>query len=118
MACCRIGTEHEKLAFRLSDHSRIQFDTVSRLFNELERLGGWQRIYEGGSCVGMTSADGQSVTLEPGCQVELSGATRSNLHQVVTELEDHLRKVSGVAAAGALDKATRAGVAHGCCSGL
>jgi len=42
--------------------------------------------------------DQQSVTLEPGGQLELSGAPVSNLHQTAAELESHLTQVKTLAA--------------------
>lgn len=29
--CCRIGTEHEKLGFRLADNSRISYDEIEKV---------------------------------------------------------------------------------------
>lgn len=37
--------------------------------------------------------DGQSVTLEPGGQFELSGAPLENLHQTCAEVNSHLYQV-------------------------
>lgn len=39
--------------------------------------------------------DGQSVTLEPGGQFELSGAPVATLHQTCAEVNSHLYQVSG-----------------------
>lgn len=39
--------------------------------------------------------DGQSVTLEPGGQFELSGAPVSTLHQTCAEVNSHLYQVRG-----------------------
>jgi glutamate--cysteine ligase len=40
--------------------------------------------------------DGQSVTLEPGGQFELSGAPLANLHQTCAEVHSHLYQVKTV----------------------
>jgi glutamate--cysteine ligase len=39
--------------------------------------------------------DGQSVTLEPGGQFELSGAPVATLHQTCAEVNSHLYQVGG-----------------------
>jgi glutamate--cysteine ligase len=47
-------------------------------------------------CVG-AKLDGQSVTLEPGGQFELSGAPLENLHLTCAEVHSHLYQVKTVA---------------------
>jgi glutamate--cysteine ligase len=44
-------------------------------------------------CLGV-KLDGQSVTLEPGGQFELSGAPVMTLHQTCAEVNSHLYQVS------------------------
>ena len=45
--------------------------------------------------------DGQSVTLEPGGQFELSGAPVSTLHETCAEVNQHLQQVGAVATSSA-----------------
>ena len=77
----RIGTEHEKFGFNLTDCRRMDYDKISQVFDKLESRFGWQRMKEGPLTIGV-QLDGQSVTLEPGGQFELSGAPLETLHQV------------------------------------
>ena len=51
---------------------------------------------EGASIIGVEQ-DGQSVTLEPGGQFELSGATLDTLHKTCAEVNSHLYQVGVVA---------------------
>ena len=50
---------------------------------------------EAGNIIG-AKQNGQSVTLEPGGQFELSGAPLSNLHQTCAEVHSHLYQVKTV----------------------
>ena len=50
---------------------------------------------EGNNIIGLKQ-DGQSVTLEPGGQFELSGATLESLHQTCAEVNTHLYQVRSV----------------------
>ena len=50
---------------------------------------------EGTKIIGL-QLDGQSVTLEPGGQFELSGATVESLHQTCAEVNQHLYQVRSV----------------------
>lgn len=85
----RIGTEHEKLGFNLSDNTRMDYDQIAAVFERLESRFGWEPMKEAGLTIGV-KLDGQSVTLEPGGQFELSGAPVATLHQTCAEVNSHL----------------------------
>ncbi|CAD7699360.1 unnamed protein product [Ostreobium quekettii] len=92
----RIGTEHEKLGFNTADNRRINYEQISNVLRSLERRFGWQPIMEGDNIIGV-KLDGQSVTLEPGGQFELSGAPLETLHQTCGEVNSHLYQVKAIA---------------------
>ena len=50
---------------------------------------------EGGHIIGLRQ-NGQSVTLEPGGQFELSGATVETLHETCAEVNSHLYQVRSI----------------------
>lgn len=93
-----IGTEHEKFGFRLSDRKPLDYEGPQGIRAMLEGLQafGWQPIMEGEYIIGLT-LDGQSVSLEPGGQLELSGAMLKNIHQTCDEVHSHLKQVKSVA---------------------
>ncbi len=93
----RIGTEHEKFAFRWSDYRRLPYDGpdgIGALLRGLEQFG-WDGVYEGETLIGLTKG-GASVSLEPGGQVELSGAPVETIHQTCDEVNTHLAEVKQV----------------------
>lgn len=92
----RIGTEHEKLGFRLGDRRRMDYAEVRQVFDKLESRFGWKPIKEGDLTIG-AALDGQTVTLEPGGQFELSGAPVATLHQTCAEVNSHLYQVKSIA---------------------
>jgi glutamate--cysteine ligase len=95
----RIGTEHEKFAFRLSDLKPLTYDGEDGIRELLMRLTrfGWEPVYEGENVIALTSKDGGSVSLEPAGQVELSGAAVENIHQTCDEVSSHLHQVKAIA---------------------
>ena len=99
----RIGTEHEKFGFRTNDHTPLPYAGpygIQAMLEGLMRFG-WQGKYEGDVLVGLSGtgeAGGGSVTLEPGGQLELSGAPLENIHQTCAEVNTHLNEVRAVAA--------------------
>ena len=89
-----VGVEHEKFVFDKSFNKRINFETVSKIFHFLTQFG-WKSIKEGNKIIAL-SREGQSITLEPGNQIELSGATLNSIHHICNEsykFLDELKKV-------------------------
>jgi glutamate--cysteine ligase len=93
----RIGPEMEK--FGLLERSRTPLpysgdQSVVRVLAELADRYGWtpEREHEGAPVVALQRGGG-SVTLEPGAQLELSGAQAENVHQVCAELRGHMREL-------------------------
>ena len=94
----RIGTEHEKFAFRTDDLSPVPYEGpggIRAILEGLERFG-WQPVRERGKPIALIG-DAGSITLEPGGQFELSGAALETLHQTCAEVHEHLAQVKEVA---------------------
>jgi glutamate--cysteine ligase len=92
----RIGTEHEKFVYRLSDHGAPSWDEPGGIRDLLMGLTefGWRPIVENGpngqtNIIALSGADG-NISLEPAGQFELSGAALENLHQTCAEAARHL----------------------------
>ncbi len=93
----RIGTEHEKFAFAWQDYRRLPYDGdcgIRALLEGLQRFG-WDPVREGETVIGL-KRDGASVSLEPGGQLELSGAPLENIHQTCDEVHTHLAEAETV----------------------
>ena len=92
----RIGTEHEKIGFCLNSKKPIPYvGGIQSILEGLQRFD-WDPEYEGDNVIAL-KRDGASVSLEPGGQLELSGAPLENVHQTCGEVHRHLREVREVA---------------------
>ncbi len=78
-----IGVENEKFLFDKKSNSRANYDQVKNILNFLRSFG-WKEIYEDSNIIGLNKS-GQSITLEPGNQIELAGGLCENIHQVCSE---------------------------------
>lgn len=90
-----IGTEHEKFAFTRDDLRPIPYEGergVKMLLNALAKHYDWEPVIENGNVIALTK-DKCSVSLEPGGQIELSGAPLKNIHQTCGEVHTHLHEV-------------------------
>lgn len=95
----RLGTESEKFGLR-ADGTPIQYegeDGVRRVLELLAQRFGWSAHteYEGGPLLAL-KRDGASITLEPGAQLEISGAPLATIHETRLELETHRREIRAV----------------------
>jgi glutamate--cysteine ligase len=96
----RVGTEHEKFGFLRGTHAPLPFDGPSGIEAIFEAIADgfphWTRAKDNGRTIALfhTSAEGAldcSITLEPGGQVELSGAPLETIHQTCHEIGEHLQ---------------------------
>ena len=94
----RIGTEHEKFVFKLDTLEPVPYEGdwgIGRFLDGLQRFG-WQPVMEKGNVIALTMND-CNISLEPGGQLELSGAPLENIHQTCDEVHTHLAQVKEVA---------------------
>ncbi|MDA5558029.1 glutamate--cysteine ligase [Shimia sp. MMG029] len=95
----RIGTEHEKFGYCKDSLKPLPYEGERSILAVLEGLRdghGWTPLEEGGKLIGLEK-DGANVSLEPGGQLELSGAPLENIHQTCDEVNQHLKDVKDIA---------------------
>ncbi|WP_371060549.1 glutamate--cysteine ligase [Rhodosalinus sp. 5P4] len=95
----RIGTEHEKFGYVRETLAPLPYEgarSVRAVLEGLRDRHGWRPVEEGGNLIGLEK-DGANVSLEPGGQLELSGAPLENIHQTCDEVNAHLADVKDIA---------------------
>ena len=90
----RIGTEHEKIGFCVDTLRPIPYAGERSIRRLLEKLasGDWEPVLEHGQPIALQMHNA-SITLEPGGQLELSGAPLPTIHDTCLEATDHLKQV-------------------------
>ncbi len=94
----RIGTEHEKFVFCRNSLKPLPYEGEKSIRHLLEALvpHGWSPVLEDGNPIALTHADGASITLEPGGQLELSGAPLKTIHDTCVETSAHLNLMKSI----------------------
>ena len=99
----RIGPEMEKFGVFADTRSPVPYHgsrSILRVLEELSNVHGFssEREHDGGPIIALSRA-GESVTLEPGGQLELSGKMSETVHEVCAEQRTHLREIGPVSEA-------------------
>ncbi len=87
----RVGMEHEKIGLVAADLSPLPYSgpaSIEAVFQVLVDRFGFERFKEGEDTIALVK-EGTSVSLEPGGQLELSGATLRDIFATCTELTEH-----------------------------
>ena len=97
----RIGTEHEKFGFFTKDNSPVPYsgDTgIAAILKAMQARLGWEPIMDGENIIGLGEPTGMgAISIEPGGQLELSGAPVETLHETFEEAVDHMALVKDIA---------------------
>jgi glutamate--cysteine ligase len=95
----RLGTEHEKFGFTTSDLRPLPYEGdrgIQAILVAMCKRFNWKPVYENGLPIALLDDTGASITLEPGGQLELSGALLDTLHETCREVNTHLQQVKSI----------------------
>ena len=94
----RIGTEHEKFGYLKDTFLPLPYHgerSILALLGKLRDDYGWDSVLEGEHLIGLSKM-GANISLEPGGQLELSGAPVNTIHETCDEVNLHLKEVKAV----------------------
>jgi glutamate--cysteine ligase len=94
----RMGTEHEKFGFDKQTMMPLPYEGKTGIRAMLEGMTrfGWEPVTEGNNPIALLRGKA-NITLEPGGQLELSGAPLDTLHETSDENALHIDEVKAVA---------------------
>jgi len=95
----RLGTEHEKFGYTVDDLRPLPYSgerSIQAILTGLANQFGWHSVLEDGLPIALLDDSGASITLEPGGQLELSGALLDSIHETCTEVNTHLLQVMSI----------------------
>ena len=96
----RVGTEHEKISLYEETLAPVPFEGergIGALLRLLQTEHGFEPLIDGETIVGL-EREGATITLEPGGQLELSGAPLHTLHETCREFQSHVALLKQVSA--------------------
>lgn len=94
----RVGSEFEKFIIGYPGFKSLEYEGqvgIRALFNGLEKNFNWTPEYEDKNVIALLR-EGESVSLEPGGQIELSGKPFKSLHDSKIEVDRHIAELKAV----------------------
>lgn len=93
----RLGTEHEKFVYHLADLRPPSYEEPNGIYDVLSAFEtfGWEPVLEGDNLIALKKGMA-SISLEPGGQLELSGAPLETVHQTCAEVGSHLEQCAAL----------------------
>ena len=95
----KIGVEHEKFILNTNTLKPLSYEEHNGIKEILEKLTtiGWTPLYDDNKQTIIALKRGkEAVTLEPGGQIELSGAPLDNIHETCEETTNHLKELKKI----------------------
>lgn len=92
----RFGTEHEKFVFKKDDLSMLSYEEpggYGELFEQLVTRFGWEPARDETGNIAALTKEGAAITLEPGGQLELSGAILNTTFETASEFDAHIAEL-------------------------
>ena len=95
----KIGVEHEKFILNTNTLKPLSYEEHNGIKEILEKLTtiGWTPLYDDNKQTIIALKRGkEAITLEPGGQIELSGAPLDNIHETCEETTNHLKELKKI----------------------
>ena len=95
----KIGVEHEKFILNTNTLKPLSYEEHNGIKEILEKLTtiGWTPLYDDNKQTIIALKRGkEAITLEPGGQIELSGAPLDNIHETCEETTNHLKELTKI----------------------
>ena len=93
----KIGTEHEKFLYDLDTLQPINYhgkNGIRSLFKLLKKKG-WKEIIEDKNPIALKNKE-STISLEPRCQIELSGGTVKTIHETCKQAKTYLDQLKTI----------------------
>ena len=77
----KYGLEYEKISIDSSSYKNADYETMEKIIKSFSHIKGWGMLYDDNTVIGALG-EGSSISLEPGCQFELSLEAKENIADI------------------------------------
>ncbi len=91
------GLEYERISFDKKTQSVASYEKISKIIENFASILNWELLYDGDVLIGAKDNFSTSISLEPGCQIELSLLPLYNIVDIQSEAEKILNLLDKIA---------------------
>jgi len=98
----RFGLEYERISLDKNTLFSASFEKVTKIISHFAQIENWDLIYDEENIIGAKDSNGTSISLEPGCQLEISLAPEESIIDIdskaskIIKLLDEIAKIYDV----------------------
>ena len=93
----KFGLEYERLSLDKKTFKNASYDTVKKIIIDFSNILNWEIVYDNDTVIGTKDNHGNSVSLEPGCQMEISLPPLSNVFDIDLNLTKYVNLLDKIA---------------------
>src|SRR5574344_135616 len=83
----KIGLEYERISLDFKSGKNADYEKIKEIIKCFAEIKNWTITYDETTIIGAKSG-GNSISLEPGCQFEISLAPRKNISEIEVEISE------------------------------
>lgn len=92
-----IGLEYERLSLNKKTLDCASYEAVSKIIEIFSKNNNWSLLYDDKTIIGAVAPEGTSVSLEPGCQLEISLSIKKNIFEIDASLNKIIDSIDKIA---------------------
>ncbi len=78
----KIGLEYERLSLDKNTLKNASYEKIAKIIEHFAQIQSWELIYDNKTIIGAKDNLGSSISLEPGCQLEISLKPQENIFDI------------------------------------
>ncbi len=92
-----IGLEYERISLNKKTLDCASYKSVAKIIETFAKNNNWELIYDDKTLIGAKAQDNTSVSLEPGCQLEISLSPKKNIIDIDLSLNKIISSLDKIA---------------------
>lgn len=92
-----IGLEYERLSLDKKTLKNAPYESLEKIIKHFASISSWELICDNKTIIGAFDSDGTSISLEPGCQLEISFAPKKDIFSIQSRAEKIIKLLDKIA---------------------
>lgn len=93
----KIGLEYERLSLDKDTLKNAPYEKMAKIIEHFSKIMSWEIVYDKETIIGAKNISGSTLSLEPGCQLEISIKPYENIFDIDIELSKIINLIDKIA---------------------